>query len=179
MRFKCSQCGEQVENAVVIAGTSVVCPHCQAKLRAPKELKGMAKTDKVRSAAAQPIILPVLLPSDDPGLTEEKRKDLEETRQYRKEDRAGNGIGAAGFAIGLTTLIFLFSAAALHKEIPIYLVFASCVSVPTALLGLMCSIIGCLRKGRPKFFSLFGVALGAFLVLAALPGAFTMLKHGG
>lgn len=94
------------------------------------------------------------------------------------QERPGNGIGAAGFALGLTTLLFLFSAAAAFKELPVYLVFASCVSVPTSLVGLVLSIIGALRKGRPKLFSCFGVAIGAFLILAALPAAFMMLKRG-
>ncbi|MBI2807411.1 MAG: hypothetical protein HYX68_20710 [Planctomycetes bacterium] len=93
-------------------------------------------------------------------------------------DHRGNLIGAAGFALGLTTLIFLFSAAAAHRELPIYLGCASCVGVPTALAGLVCSIMGCLRRGSPKLFSFFGLAIGVFLILAALPAAFLILKQG-
>lgn len=104
---------------------------------------------------------------------------LNESRQDSNGPPLSNGIGAAGFALTLTTLLFLFSAAAAYKELPFYLAIASCFSVPTSLIGLVCSIIGCLRKGRPKLFSLLGVALGMFLVLAALPAAFVMLKKGG
>src|SRR5262245_8920383 len=97
--------------------------------------------------------------------------------ENEREDRSSNRIGAAGFALGLTTLLFLFSAAALHKELPSYFACASFVSVPTSLVGLVCSIIGCLRKGKPKLFSFFGVLIGAFLILAAVPAALLMLKR--
>ncbi len=75
--------------------------------------------------------------------------------------------------------IFLFSAAAAYKELPFYLGCASCFGVPTALAGLICSIIGCLRTGRPKLFSVLGVILGMVLILGVLPAAFIMLKGGG
>jgi hypothetical protein len=93
-------------------------------------------------------------------------------------DRSSNLIGAAGFALGATTLLFVLSAAALFKELPVYLGCASCVGLPTALIGLVCSFIGALRKGRPKLFSILGVIVGGILILFILPAAFLMLQRG-
>ena len=104
--------------------------------------------------------------------------EFEGNSMESKEDRGTNGVGALGFALGLTTLIFLFGAANVRKEFPIYLAAASCFGVPSALIALVCSIVGCLRKGRSKVFSVIGVGIGILLVLAVLPAAFTLLKTG-
>lgn len=93
-------------------------------------------------------------------------------------DPRSNLIGAAGFALGTTTLLFLLSAAAVFKEIPFYLACASCFGVPTSLAGLVCSIIGLSRKGRPKLFSFLGTIVGAILVLMVVPAALLMLRRG-
>lgn len=94
------------------------------------------------------------------------------------DDRSSNLIGITGFALGVTTLVFLFSAAALFKEIPAYLGCASCAGLPTGLIALACSIIGALRKGRPKVFSILGIIVNAILILFVLPAAFLMLRRG-
>jgi membrane protease YdiL (CAAX protease family) len=94
------------------------------------------------------------------------------------DDRSSNLIGAAGFALGATTLLFVLSAGAAFKELPAYLGCATCIGLPTALVGLVCSIIGSLRKGRPKLFSILGIAVGALLVLGVLPSALLMLQRG-
>ena len=95
-----------------------------------------------------------------------------------KDDHSSNLVGAAGFALGATTLVFVLSAGAMFQELPAYLGCASCVGLPTALIGLVCSIIGALRKGRPKFFSILGVIVGGILILGVLPAAFLMLRRG-
>src|SRR5207244_2623840 len=123
------------------------------------------------------VVFPVVVPSEeDVELTEERIKELQETRRYRTEDRAGNPVGIVGFAIGVTTFLLLFGAVVLYKPLPVYLGFVACVSVPAALVGLMCSIIGSLLVGRPRLFSLIGVGIGAFLILIGLPLAFLLLK---
>jgi hypothetical protein len=93
-------------------------------------------------------------------------------------DTNSNRIGSLGFALGLTTFLLLFSAGAIRQEFPAYLALATCFSVPTILVGLVCSIIGALRSGRPKLFSILGVGLNGFLLLAGLPAAFTAVKTG-
>ncbi len=171
MTFRCSQCGKTSETSASVDG-DIECPHCGTKLQSPTML------EKAKPAS-NPMVLPILMgTSDTPELAQEKVKDLQETRKQRGEDRASNGIGALGFALGLATLLFLFSAAAVRKEMPIYLVFASCISVPASLFALVFSVLGVLRRGRSKIFSLLGVLIAGFLVVAAIPAAFLALRHG-
>ncbi len=173
MGFQCSQCGNALD-AASLAGGVIQCSHCGAKLKPPRMLENAEV-----SPAPKPVILPVVVSSNESSeLAEEKAKDLRESRQQRGDDRATNGIGTAGFAIGLTTLLFLFSAAAVRKDLPIYLVFASCISVPASLLALMLSVMGFLRRGRAKLFPFLGVLVAGFLILAAIPAAFMALRHG-
>lgn len=174
MNFTCPECGERVRGVDASEGDSIECPHCEAQLEVPRDTKTVKKVPKPVPIEVQPIV--VLPTAEDSELVEEKVKDLQESRQYRKEDRAGNPIGITGFAVGMTTLLFLFSAAVMHKELPVYLWFVAILSVPTSLLGLVFSIIGSLLVGRPKLFSLIGVGIGALLILAALPISFLLLK---
>ena len=107
MLFACAQCGETIE-ATARPTEVIECPHCNAKLKPPMKLQ---KANPVSDT--KPVILPVVLPTrESPELAEEKVKDLQETRKQRGDDRASNGIAGFGFAVGLATLLFLFSAAA-------------------------------------------------------------------
>jgi hypothetical protein len=98
-------------------------------------------------------------------------------KKLETDDRLGNPIGAAGFALNVTTILFLVSGVLSFKELPAYLPVATCCGVPFSLTGLVCSIVGCLRPGRPKLFSLLGTLLGGALVLVILPGLIIALKN--
>ncbi len=174
MHFNCPECGERVRAVDASEGDTIECPHCEAQLEVPRETRTMKKVGTPGPIAVQPIV--VLPTAEDSELVEERKKDLQETRRYRKEDRAGNPIGIAGFALSLTTLLFLFGAAVMYRQLPVYLWFVAILSVPTSLLGLVFSIIGSLLVGRPKLFSLIGVGIGALLIVVALPISFLLLK---
>ena len=146
MPVTCHHCGEPVDVGDVDQGDWIECPHCEAEVQVP--ITTIKKRDKSRPADAPQVVFPVMLPTEQESeLTEERIKDLQETRRYRHEDRAGNPVGLVGFAIGVTTFLLVGGAMVLYKALPVYLGFAACLGVPAALAGLMCSIIGSLLVG--------------------------------
>lgn len=105
-------------------------------------------------------------------------EEFKQSLRFRHEDRASNPVGATGFALGVTVLLFMCSGFAASKELPFYLGLTTCLGLPTALAGLVCSLIGCTRKGRPKLLALCGAALCGLLVLMVIPAALIQLKNG-
>jgi hypothetical protein len=168
MRFDCYHCGERINVRDAREHEWVECPHCQASALVPATaLKGRGKP----KAIAVPVMLTKESASD---LDDETLIDLRERRQHRNEDRAGNPIGIAGFALVTTTFLFLFGAAILHKPLPAYLWVAAVLSVPASMLGLIFSIVGSLLVGRPKLFSLIGAGIGGLLMLVGIPVSFLL-----
>lgn len=170
MRFDCYHCGGRISVSKADEQEWVECPHCEASAPVPT-------TALKRRGNAKAIVMPAILSKEgDSDLDEETLIDLRERRQHRNEDRAGNPIGIAGFALVTTTLLFLFGAVILHKPLPVYLWVAAVLSVPSSMLGLVLSIIGSLLVGRPKLFSLIGAGIGGLLILVGIPIAFLLLK---
>lgn len=175
MRFDCYHCGEPIKVIDADQRDWIECPHCEAS--APVPATSLQKHDKRRPFEVQPIVLPVILPREnESALDDETAIDLREKRRYRNEDRAGNPIGIAGFALVATTLLFLLGALILHKPLPAYLWVVAILSVPASLLGLVFSIVGSLLVGRPKLFSLIGAGAGGFLIIIGIPISFLLLK---
>jgi hypothetical protein len=175
VRFDCYHCGERIRVPDDDEQDWIECPHCEPS--APVATTSLQRRDKRRPFEVQPIVLPVILPSkNESALDDETAIDLREKRRHRNEDRAGNPIGIAGFALVATTLLFLLGAMILHKPLPAYLWVVAVLSVPASLLGLVFSIVGSLLVGRPKLFSLLGVGAGGFLILVGIPISFLLLK---
>ena len=166
MRIDCYHCGERIKIVNADEGDWIECPHCEASAPVP-----------AASMRRQPIYLPVAVPAGDySDLDEERKIDLREMRRYRNEDRSGNPTGIAGFALCVTTCLFLLGGMVLCKQLPVYLWMVAILAVPATLLGLVFSIVGSLLVGRPKLFSYIGAGIGAFLILAAIPISFLLLK---
>jgi len=175
MNVNCNHCGEDVDVGDARPGDWVECPRCEAEVQVPST--AVKRKRRREFDEMNPVMVPVMIPSsEDAELTEERKKDLQDIRRYRNEDRAGNPIGIGGFAIAVTTFLFLFGAVVLHRFMPLYLWFVAVLSVPTALLGLVLSIVGSLLVGRPKLLSFIGVGISGFLVLVGLPVSFLLLK---
>lgn len=175
MRLDCYRCGGGIKVVDGQEGEWVQCSRCAASALVPATtIQGQ---ERRHPSQPQPVVLPVMISThEDWDLAEERAIDLREMRRYRNEDRAGNPVGIAGLALGATTLLFLFGAALLSLYLPVYLCFVAILSVPAALAGLVCSIIGSLLVGRPKLFSLTGAGIGAFLIVAGIPFSFLLLK---
>ena len=169
MRIDCYHCGERINVGDNDEGNWVECPHCEAS--APVPARSMQRYGTSRRCDVQSIFLPA-----GSDLDEERTIDLREQRRYRNEDRAGNPTGIAGFALCVTTCLFLLGGMVLCKHLPAYLWIVAVLSVPATLLGLVLSIVGSLLVGRPKLFSYIGSGIGAFVILAALPISFLLLK---
>lgn len=176
MHVDCIHCGQPVKVADASEGDWIECPFCEGEVQVPRR-SGIKTVGKRRPDDVHPVFVPIVMPAQEESeLDEERRKDLEDIRRYRTEDRLGNPIGTIGFAISVTTFLFLFSAAVLYKPLVVYLWFVAILSVPATLLGLIFSIVGCLLVGRPKLFSMIGAGVGAFLLLIGLPLSFLLLK---
>lgn len=173
MRYDCYHCGERIKVVDADEGDWIECPHCEASAPVP----AARKQDRRRSFDTQPVILSVTHRGDrNSDIEDEELLDLRERRRYRNENRAGNPIGIAGFAIAVTTLLLLAGSMILCKSVPAYPWVVAVLCVPTSLLGLVFSIVGSLLVGRTKKFAVIGAAIGGFLMLVGIPGSFLLLK---
>ena len=178
MRFRCPRCRSRVELATIPEGQPIVCVYCRARLR-PKD-RDLPVSLPLPARPPMAVLVPVPMePVEVSGERVEDFRDLRaerrEERNYRRKERLNNGLGAAGFALVLTNLLFLLSGQMFRNELPWFLGLGSCMGFPLTLVGLVLSIIGSARRDRPKVLALFGVLLGVLLILVLLPLAWVDL----
>lgn len=136
----CRKCGKQIDDE------AVVCPHCgvlAVRNGTPRFYGKPAQPVQYYTPVIQPVVQPVQQPAQPVQITE----------QAPAEPKGTNGLGLAGFVIGLLSLIT-----------GMYF----CIS---AVIGLIFSIFGVMN--RKKYKSCNGLAIaGVVLSAVALVGWF-------
>ena len=182
MRFKCPRCRQRVELATIPPGQPIVCIYCQARLKLNDHDTEVSLP--VRARPPLPVLMAVPIDVEPIEVSRERVKDLRERRcgrreerGYRRKERLNNWIGAVGFAMVLTIVLLMLSGHLFRQQLPWFLGLGSCMGFPTALTGLVLSILGSARADRPKVFAIIGVLLGAMLILVLLPLAWVDLTR--
>src|SRR5205085_2529609 len=122
-QFQCPRCGRITDTTRHRAGQPLVCQHCYTRLKTPGgfSLEPALPAALPPNALLQPIVLQVPVSGESEEYVREKTTDLRERRTDRTDDRAANPLGIIGFAVCLTTLLFLLSGFAVKGDIPFYL----------------------------------------------------------
>jgi hypothetical protein len=100
---------------------------------------------------------------------EEEREDRRERRADRAEDRQFNQAGVTGFALAVTSLMFVI-VANVYKTNEVRFDFWSgmfnCFSIPVTISGFICSLIGALSKrSADKKLATAGVVISGLLLV--------------
>jgi hypothetical protein len=170
MRFQCPQCRHTIEIEDTLAGQTIVCQNCQARLKAPS-LTALAPQQRPPEPAPLPVV--VVRPTDLQSLEEEqlerqeRREDRIELRRDRQEEREFNQQGVAGFALAVTSLVFVAVAFFYRKPegFDFWSGMFNCFSVPVTIAGFICSLVGVLAKrSTDKKLAIVGLVISGVLL---------------
>jgi hypothetical protein len=192
MDFKCPRCLHPIEVADSRAGDLVVCPYCKMEVQTPTFPALLP---------ARPLYSPVVVLEElreprrhrDPEEEAERRSERREERDERREEREErrelrierkelrverkeqNLIAVVGFTISLACLLLMLGSLLLAGQATAYVVISVVIALPGALLGLICSLIGCLQWRVGKPIGVAGAVLGGVLLVVVIPLAIRFL----